>query len=76
LIQQLVPPLPASNNSEQDLRRWPLAAVLAGASVLAALPLLLNLAGTSYRPWRLTGNLTRPRAASRGEVLTNVASGV
>lgn len=76
LIQQLVPPLPASNNSEQDLRRWALAAVLAGASVLAGLPLLLNLAGTSYRPWRLTGKIVRARAASRGETLTNVASGV
>lgn len=74
-IQQLVPPLPATSGSEHDLRRWALAATAAGASLLAILPLVLNLAGTSYRPWRLTGNFARRRATSRDQVLANVASG-
>lgn len=52
LIRSLPAP-PAPAGEQLDLRGMALSAVAAGAAVLALLPVLLSLAGTGYRPWRL-----------------------
>lgn len=77
LVQQLVPSPPISSRAGLNLRRWALAAVVFGASVLGVLPLLLNLVGTAYCPRRLMSGSARRRSDRRSaETVTNATVGV
>jgi len=52
-VIQSLPAPPAKAGIGLDMRATALAAAGGGAAVLALLPVLLSIAGTSHRPWRL-----------------------